>query len=132
MSTLDDTVLVERASALPFDRTLERLTTAIAEAGMTIFAVVDHARNAREVGLAMPASTVLIYGKAAGGTPIMRASPRSALDLPLRVLVREDDEGKTLVSFHPIAAALEILGTPATLAARLIPAQALILEAIRS
>ncbi len=132
MSTLDAEILVERVSAFAFDRTVERLSAAIAKAGMTIFAVIDHARNAREAGLAMPASTVLLYGKAAGGTPIMLASPRSALDLPLRVLVREDDEGQVLASFHPIAAALGALGTPAPLAARLAPAQALILDAIGS
>jgi len=132
MPALDDTVHVERASAFPFDGTVQRLSVAIIEADMTIFAVIDHARNAREAGLTMPPSTVLLYGKAAGGTPIMLAAPLSALDLPLRVLVREDDEGQALVSFHPIAAALDALGAPATLAARLAPAQALLLEAIRS
>ena len=131
MSTRDDTILIERASAFRFDPTVERLATAITTAGMTIFAVVDHARNAQEVGLTMLPSTVLLYGKAAGGTPIMLAAPRSALDLPLRVLVREDEDGQTLVCFHPIATTLEALGAPASLAARLAPAQALILEAIR-
>ena len=132
MSTLDDTVLVERASALSFERTVERLSTAITDACMTIFSVIDHARNAREAGLTLPQTTVLLYGMAAGGTPIMLSSPRSALDLPLRVLVREDAGGQVLVSFHPIADALEKLGAPAQLAARLAPAQALLLEAIRS
>jgi uncharacterized protein (DUF302 family) len=132
MSPCDDTILVERASAFPFDSTVERLTTAITAAGMTIFAVVDHALNAQEAGLTMLPSTVLLYGKAAGGTPIMLAAPRTALDLPLRVLVREDAEGQTLVCFHPIATALEALGAPAPLAARLAPTQALILETIRS
>ena len=132
MSTLDETILVERASAFPFSHTVERLSAAITEAGMTIFATIDHAENARVAGLTMPESTVLLYGKAAGGTPIMLASPQSALDLPLRVLVRENADGKAIVSFHPIAAALDALGLPAALAARLAPAQELLLEAIGS
>ena len=122
---------IERLSPWPFAETLERLTQAIAEAGMTIFAVIDHAKNATDAGLGMPASTVLVYGKAAGGTPIMLAHPRSALDLPLRVLVREDAGGQTLVSVHPIAAMLEASGVPADLAGRLRPAQDLIFKTIQ-
>ena len=130
MSVLEDTLLVERTSAFPFDQTVERLSAAITDAGMTIFAVIDHAANARDAGLEMPATIVLLYGKAAGGTPIMLAAPRSALDLPLRVLVRQDPDGRTILSFHPIAAALEALGAPASLAARLEPGQDLLLKAI--
>ncbi|RWA53434.1 hypothetical protein AU476_14045 [Cupriavidus sp. UYMSc13B] len=58
--------------------------------GMTIFARIDHAEAARNVGLAMPPTQVLIYGNAKRGTPLMLAAPGVALDLPLRVLVRDD------------------------------------------
>ena len=53
----------------------------------------------------MPPTTVLTYGNARGGTPIMLADPRAALDLPLRVLVRKAS-GRTLVAYHPVAALL--------------------------
>jgi uncharacterized protein (DUF302 family) len=121
--------IVEHASPLPFAETLDRIERAITAVGMTIFARIDHAANAKDVGLVMPPTTVLLYGKAAAGTPIMLASPRAALDLPLRVLVREDEDGRALVSFRPIVPLLTALGTPTSLAEHLQPAQALLLKA---
>ena len=87
-------VAVEYASARAFAPTLNRLVEVIEAAGMRIFARIDHAAGAREVGLAMPPATLLIYGHPKGGTPIMLAAPRAALELPLRVLVREDADGR--------------------------------------
>ena len=80
----------------------------------------------------MPPSVVLIYGHPKGGTPLMLAAPLAALDLPLRVLVREDADGRALVSFHPAAPMLRRAGVPEALATRLDPAQRLLVEAIRS
>ena len=79
----------------------------------------------------MPPTTVLIYGNARGGTPLMLAVPSLALDLPLRVLVRERDDGKTVVAFHPARALLGRAGVPADMAGRLDPAQAILLEALQ-
>jgi uncharacterized protein (DUF302 family) len=70
-----------------------RMRALIAERGLTLFAEVDHAANAREVGLEMPPSLLLVFGSARAGTPLMLAAPDIALELPLRVLVREDSEG---------------------------------------
>jgi hypothetical protein len=64
--------------------------------GVTIFARIDHAEAARNAGLAMPPTQVLIYGNAKGGTPLMLGAPSIALDLPLRVLVRDDCQGQHL------------------------------------
>jgi uncharacterized protein (DUF302 family) len=95
--------IVEHASPFPFDTTVDRLRHALTEHGMTIFAVFDHAANARDAGLSMPPTTVLVYGNPKGGTPIMLDTPQAALDLPLRVLVRERDDGVTVIGFHPAA-----------------------------
>jgi len=124
--------IVEHASPFSVERTLERLIDAIAKSGMTLFATIDHAANAQSVGATMPAATVLIYGNALGGTPIMLATPQAALDLPLRVLVREDADGRALVVFHPVAAMLRRAGVPEGVAARLEPAQRLLLSALSS
>jgi uncharacterized protein (DUF302 family) len=124
--------VVEHVSAVGFAPTLERLAAAIAANGLTVFARIDHAAGAREAGLTMPPATVLIYGHARGGTPIMLAAPQAALDLPLRVLVREDADGTALVSFHPIAPMLRGYGVPEALAKRLEPAQQLLIDAIRA
>ena len=124
--------ITEHASPLSFDATLDRLAKAIERAGLTIFALIDHAAGARSAGLAMPPTVVLIYGHAKGGTPIMLAAPQAALDLPLRVLVREDADGRTLVAFHPITPVMLAAGVPETLANRLEPAQALLIKEIQS
>ena len=79
----------------------------------------------------MPPTVVLIYGNAKGGTPIMLAAPDVALDLPLRVLVREDPGGPAVVAFHPIAPTLQRAGVPDALTTRLEPAQRLLVEAIK-
>ncbi len=122
--------IVEKASGLSFDRTLERLVEAIERAGMTVFARIDHAANARGVGATMPPATVLIYGNAKGGTPIMVATPQAALDLPLRALVQERAEGRVVVAFHPVAELLRRAGVPQEAAARLEPAQRILVQAI--
>jgi uncharacterized protein (DUF302 family) len=122
--------IVEHVSAFAFGPTLERLTQAIEAAGLIVFARIDHAEGARSVGLTMPATVVLIYGHPKGGAPIMLAAPQTALDLPLRVLTREAEDGRTLVSFHPAAPMLIRAGAPEALASRLGPAQDLLLKAI--
>jgi uncharacterized protein (DUF302 family) len=122
--------IVERTSSLPFEGTVKRLVSAIEKGGMTIFAKIDHAANARDVGLTMPPATVLIYGSPKGGTPIMFDTPLAALDLPLRVLVREGADGKTVIAFHPVAALLCRSGVPQDAALRLEPAQLMLLAAV--
>ncbi len=124
--------LIEQVSPVSFEATIDRLITAIEGAGMTVFARIDHAANARQVGMTMPPTTVLIYGNAKGGTPIMLAAPAAALDLPLRVLVRDDPDGRTRVAFHPVVAMLTRAGVPDTLAPRLEAGQRLLIAAIQA
>jgi uncharacterized protein (DUF302 family) len=121
---------VEYTSSAGFVATMNRLEEVIEEAGMKIFARIDHAAGARKVGLAMPPTVVLLYGNPRGGTPIMLAAPRAALHLPLRVLLREDSDGRTILSFHAIEPLLLDAGVPGELAARLAPAQQVLLKAI--
>lgn len=123
--------IVEYASATPFATTLERLLEAIDGAGLTVFARIDHAAAARDVGLSMPPTVVLLYGNAKGGTPVMVAAPRMALDLPLRVLLRESANGMALLSYHPVKAALQGEAVPDELAVRLQDSQQVVLKALR-
>lgn len=123
--------LVEQSSDLNVDQAVVRLTEAILSAGMQVFAKIDHGNNANAVGLSMPPAVVLIYGNAKGGTPIMLASPIAALDLPLRVLVREGAGGNAVVAFRNIVPVLRKAGVPEVLAERLAPAQRLLVDAIR-
>lgn len=128
-STLD---LVELESPDAFAPTLERIAKAIESHGMTIFARVDHAAGARAAGLAMSPTIVLLYGNPKGGTPLMLAAPQAALDLPLRVLVREREDGKAVIAFHPAAPMLKRAGVPDELASKLDPAQAILAAALKA
>src|SRR5574337_24797 len=123
--------LVEIQSSASFAETVERIVGAIEKAGLTIFARIDHAAGAKSIGAAMPPTVVLIYGHPAGGTPVMQAAPRAALDLPLRALVRATEAGEVVLAFHPIAPAMRKAGAPEALAVRLEPAQQLLADAIR-
>ncbi len=79
--------------------TLLRLKAAIASHGLELFAEIDHAKNAAEISLLLRPSTVLLFGNAKAGTPLMQAKQIVALDLPLRALVWEDAAGKTWISY---------------------------------
>ncbi len=117
-------------SAYSFSDTLARLKSTLEAKGFTIFAVIDHRAAARSAGLDMPPTTVLVYGNPKGGTPLMVAAPDFALELPLRVLVREGDGGRTYVTFNPAATLEGRHGLPAGMAGKLAPAEALIAGAI--
>ena len=90
--------LVTRPSAHGTRATLDRFAAAVREAGWIVFAEVDHAAAARDVGMALQARTVVLFGNPRAGTPGMAANPRLAIDLPMRVLVWEDDQGRTFIT----------------------------------
>ena len=77
-----------------------------------LFALVDHSGEAEKVGLKMPATKLLIFGSPKAGTPLMLADPHAALDLPLKILVWEDDEGKVWLSYNSTEFLKERYGLP--------------------
>ncbi|WP_324727019.1 DUF302 domain-containing protein [Pseudomonas chlororaphis] len=131
VATAQESYTVKLPSPYPFNDTLARLRSTLVAKGMTVFATIDHQAGARAIGLDMPPTTVLIYGNPKAGTPLMQAAPDFALDLPLRVLVREDATGRTWLVYD-IAAVLESRhGLPAGMAERLAPAEKVLAAAIR-
>ncbi|MEO1608036.1 MAG: DUF302 domain-containing protein [Pseudomonadota bacterium] len=80
--------------------TLEQLKEAIKARGMKLFTTIDHAAAAREFGLDMPPSTVVIFGNPKGGTPNFIRQPTLAIDLPLKMLVWQDKDGNALVTYN--------------------------------
>lgn len=127
-ASAEDAVRLE--SAYSFSDTLARLRSTLEGKGLRIFATIDHRAAAQSVGLDMPPTTVLIYGNPKGGTPLMVAAPDFALELPLRVLVREGEHGKTYVTFNPSTTLEGKHGLPAGMAEKLAPAEKLIAGAI--
>ena len=98
--TTDATGIIEIPSNQSIDQTVEALKNILAAKGVTLFALVDHSGEAQKVGLTMPPTKLLIFGSPKAGTPIMLATPSSALDLPLKILVREDTDGKVWISYN--------------------------------
>ena len=79
--------------------TIDRLTAAIEKAGAKVFAVIDHSGEAKNVGLPLRDTKVVIFGSPRAGTPVMQAQPLAALDLPLKILVWVDDQDQVWMSF---------------------------------
>jgi uncharacterized protein (DUF302 family) len=105
-------------SRWPVDATVERLTGLIAERGMTIFATIDQRAAARRAGLELRDTVLIMFGSPAAGTPVMDAQPLAALDLPLKLLVWDDD-GQTRVSYLTPAVLASRFALPEALAAPL-------------
>jgi uncharacterized protein (DUF302 family) len=119
---------VEHRISHDFGETLEAVRKAIEKAGMSIFVEIDHAKAAREDGLSMPETRVVVFGNPKAGTPVMLDAPLAALDLPLRVLVRELPGRSSAVAFHPMAEMFEGLGVKREVAARFDAVQQAIIE----
>jgi uncharacterized protein (DUF302 family) len=67
---------------------------------VTLFALIDHSGEAEKVGMKMPPTKLLIFGSPKAGTPLMLAAPSAAIDLPLKILVAEDAQGKVWISYN--------------------------------
>ena len=92
--------LVRVASALSPKDTMDRVEVEIAARGMTIFARVDHAGGAEAVGLPLPPTELLVFGNARGGTPLMQAVQTIGIDLPLKILVWQEADGRTWLGYN--------------------------------
>lgn len=82
--------MISVLSSSGFSETLSRLLDAIARRGLTVFAQIDHAAAAREVGMQLANEVVVVFGNPQAGTPLMQDDPRVGIELPLRVLVWEE------------------------------------------
>jgi uncharacterized protein (DUF302 family) len=94
--------LVTLPSAHRATETVERLKALLAQKGIQLFAHIDHAAEAKKVGLRLRPTQVLIFGNPQAGTPLMQSQQTIGLDLPLRVLVWEDEAGKVWLVYHPL------------------------------
>jgi uncharacterized protein (DUF302 family) len=80
--------------------TMDRLEAEIRAQGMKVFARIDHAAGAAEVGLTLAPTELIIFGNARGGTPLMQSAQTVGIDLPLKILVWEDTAGTTWISYN--------------------------------
>ncbi|RRJ84126.1 DUF302 domain-containing protein [Aestuariirhabdus litorea] len=79
--------------------TSERLQALLSRKGITLFARIDHGAGARSVGRSLPPTELLIFGNPKLGTPLMECQPSVAVDLPQKMLISEDEEGRVWLSY---------------------------------
>jgi uncharacterized protein (DUF302 family) len=117
--------IVKIPSGHSVDETVGKLKTILKSKGVTLFALVDHSGEAEKVGMKMPTTKLLIFGNPKGGTPLMLAAPSAALDLPLKILVAEDSDGKVWISYNSPEFLRERHGLPDNLVPNIAVVQAL-------
>jgi uncharacterized protein (DUF302 family) len=110
--------LVTKLSPWSAADTLSRLLALAEAGGLKVFGVIDHSGEAKAIGLDLRDTEVVIFGSPAAGTPVMLAAPTAALDLPLKVLIW-DDEGQTKVTYTAPGALAARYGLSEELASRL-------------
>ncbi|HXY00816.1 MAG TPA: DUF302 domain-containing protein [Candidatus Limnocylindrales bacterium] len=100
MPSATTTGIIEKTSNHSVDQTVEKLKSILQAKGVTLFALVDHSGEAEKVGMKMRPTKLLIFGSPKAGTPLMLAAPSIAIDLPLKILVSEDAQGKVWISYN--------------------------------
>lgn len=98
--TASDRGMVDVPSRHSVDDTVARLREILEAKGVTLFALVDHSGEAAKAGMTMRPTKLLIFGSPKAGTPVMLAAPSIAIDLPLKILVWEDADGKVWLSYN--------------------------------
>ena len=121
----DDATVVTKPSPWSTADTLARLSAVVAARGMEVFAVIDQSAKARDIGLDLRDTTLVIFGSPAAATPVIEAAPLAALDLPFRVVVW-DDGLQTQLSYPAPAAVGRRLGLSGALADPLASIEAVI------
>jgi uncharacterized protein (DUF302 family) len=92
--------IIDTPSNHSVGQTVEKLEAILQAKGVALFALVDHSGEAAKVGMQMRPTKLLIFGSPKAGTPLMLAAPSIAIDLPLKILVWEDAQGKVWVSYN--------------------------------
>ena len=112
MTLRKGTGIIDKSSNHTVDQTVERLKGILQAKGITLFALVDHSGEAEKAGMRMRPTKLLIFGSPQAGTPLMLAAPSIAIDLPLKILVWEDGQGKVWISYDSPAYLQERHGVP--------------------
>ncbi len=121
-ATVGDKGLVTVPSAHDVPTTVKRFEAAVATRGLRVFTTVDHAAGARRVDQSLRPTTLMLFGSPKVGTRLMRCSQTAGIDLPLKVLVYEDETGQTYIAYngtdwlsdrHGLGECAEVLGNVA-------------------
>ena len=92
--------IVDLPTSHSVDEAVGKLKDLLQAKGIKLFAVIDHSGEAEKAGMKMPSTKLLVFGNPKAGTPVMLAEPHIAIDLPLKILIWEDLEGKTRITYN--------------------------------
>jgi uncharacterized protein (DUF302 family) len=92
--------IITKPANCTVEEAVNKIKSLLATRGIKLFAVIDHSGEAATIGMKMPDTKLLIFGNPKGGTPLMLASPSVAIDLPLKLLVAEDANGRSSISYN--------------------------------
>lgn len=123
--------LIHLKSLSSVSETVERLDAILRSKNVAVMARIDHAANAEKVGLQMAPTELLMFGNPTAGTPLMIASPSSAIDLPLKALVWQDEAGQVWLSYNTPEYLGERHGIPASLLYNIAGIHLICAEAVR-
>jgi uncharacterized protein (DUF302 family)/uncharacterized membrane protein YidH (DUF202 family) len=129
MAPTTKTGIIDKPSNHNVDQTVEKLKNILQSKGVTLFALVDHSGEAEKVGMKMRPTKLLIFGTPKAGTPLMLAAPSIAIDLPLKILVWEDEQGKVWISYNSPDYLRERHGLPQDLLQNIAVAETLAVKA---
>jgi uncharacterized protein (DUF302 family) len=124
-----DNGIVEIPSHHSVDETVAKLEKILEAKGVKLFALIDHSGEAEKAGLKMPPTRLLIFGNPNAGTPLMLAAPSTAIDLPLKILVRKGSDGKTVICYNSPSYLQKRHGFPQKLLANIAAVEALAAKA---
>jgi len=122
--------MIDVSSRYSVPETLARLQSILKEKGIMVFALIDHSGEAEKVGLKMRPTQLLIFGSPKGGTPLMVAAPRLAIDLPLKALAWQDEQRHVWLSYNSPEYLQQRHGFPADLLKNIAGIAALIQKAV--
>ncbi len=121
--------IVDIPSRHSVDETVKRVRGILEAKGVTLFALVDHSGEAEKAGMKMRPTKLLIFGSPKAGTPVMLAAPSIAIDLPLKILVWEDQAGKVWISYNSADYLRDRHNVPAELMKNIAAAEAIAAKA---
>ena len=122
--------IIDVSSRYSVPETLARLQAILKEKGITVFALIDHSGEAEKAGLTMRPTQLLIFGSPKSGTPLMMAAPRAAIDLPLKALAWQDEQGNVWLSYNSAEYLQERHGFPADLVKNIAGISTLVQKAV--
>lgn len=102
--------ILHHQSITGFDATLTQLQAAVENRGFKTFAIIDHAAGAASIGQTLRPATLVVFGNPKGGTPVMQAEQLMALELPLKMLVIEEEGGGATLVWRDMAHVLHEYG----------------------